>query len=75
MIEKFIKENIERDIKHFETTDDLYERYLNFSRFNNFDPVSRVKFAHAIRKIGVGVRHSFRGKAARWGVKLLPCKY
>lgn len=74
-MEKFIEENIEYDIKQFETTDDLYKRYLKFCRFYNFKAVSRRKFAFEIRIFNLGVKHIYKGLPSRWGVRLLPCKY
>ena len=75
MFAKFIEENIERDIKSFETTDVLYERYLDFCSSKNMQPMQRRAFAFELRNSYVGAKYSHKGKAARWGVKLLPCKY
>lgn len=75
MLEKFISENLEYDVKSFETTDDLYNRYLKYCTAYNYSPVSRTKFGHEVRKGGIGARYLYKGKVARWGVKLLPCKY
>jgi hypothetical protein len=75
LLEKFIEENLNKDIKSFETTDCLYERYQLYCKFHNLIPITRRKFAFEIRKCNIGARHSFQGKPARWGVRLLPCKY
>lgn len=75
MFEKFVEENIERDINSFETTDDLYKRYLLFCNFHNFTPVSRRKFAYDIKNSNIGIKDGRKPIPTRWGVKLLPCKY
>jgi hypothetical protein len=74
-MENFITENIERNLRNFELTHDLYDRYLQYCKFHKIIPVSERKFSFELRKWSVGVKHSFRGKYARWGVELLPCKY
>jgi intergrase/recombinase len=75
LLEKFIQENIQRDIKSSETTDDLYKRYRKFCRFHEVEAVSRRKFAYEIRKLNVGIKDGRKNIPTRWGVKLLPCKY
>lgn len=75
MLEKFIEENIERDIKSFERTDDLYKRYLLFCDFYNHKPIGRRKFAFEIRDMNIGIKDCRKTVPTRWGVKLLPCKY
>ena len=80
MLQKFIEENIERDINSFELTDDLYERYLKFCNFYNQESLTRLKFGNQLKKFNVGIydkrkRKGREGKSGRWGVKLLPCKY
>lgn len=75
MLEIFVEENIKRDIKSFETTEDLYSRYLKYCEFYNSIPISRRKFAFAIRRLNVGIKDGRKNIPTRWGVKLLPCKY
>lgn len=75
MLEKFIEENIEKDITSFETTDDLYRRYKKFCRFHKVESISRRKFAFEIRRLNVGIKDGRKNIPTRWGVKLLPCKY
>ncbi|AND10397.1 hypothetical protein Bt4C1_25375 [Bacillus thuringiensis serovar alesti] len=75
MFEKFIEENIERDNKNFELSDDLYKRYLVYCITYNLKPISRRSFGFRLTKERIGVWHKSKGKYARWGVKLLPCKY
>lgn len=79
LFEKFIEENIERDIKSFETINNLYERYLIFCGFYQIEPVKINSFGRQLRKFNTGVKHKrMRNRvieSGRWGVKLLPCKY
>ncbi|EOV9525605.1 primase-like DNA-binding domain-containing protein [Bacillus cytotoxicus] len=79
MFEKFIEENIERDIKSFETNNMLYERYKKFCRFYQIEIMTKRKFSIYMRKHNIGVRHkrmkNYLIENGRWGVKLLPCKY
>ncbi|WP_418055411.1 primase-like DNA-binding domain-containing protein [Priestia megaterium] len=80
MIDKFIKENIERNINNFEIVDDLYNRYLLFCEVNQVKPLTRGKFHNQIKYLGIGATDTRRrkgreNKVCRWGVKLLPCKY
>ncbi|UAT29536.1 hypothetical protein K7T73_13095 [Bacillus badius] len=80
MIEKFIEENIERDISSYETVENLYKRYLSFCEFYSLDPLTQTKFHNRIKYFAVGVtdtrkRKGRENKVGRWGVKLLPCKY
>lgn len=79
MFEKFIEENIERDIKSFETITNLYERYLKFCYFYKMNPVKINSFGRQLRNFNAGVKHKrMRNRlieTGRWGVKLLPCKY
>ena len=79
MIEKFIEENIERDVKSFEKKDDLYERYLSFCEFHQMAPLTKIKFGNRLRDANVGVRHHrMRNRQMEYGwqgVRLLPCKY
>ncbi|PKR82586.1 hypothetical protein [Heyndrickxia camelliae] len=80
MIEKFIAENIQRDITSYETVDDLYQRYLLFCRFYEIKSLTKTKFHNQIKYFAVGAtdkrrRKGRESKVCRWGVKLLPCKY
>ena len=79
MIKKYIRENIEREVKSFETINDLYKRYLKFCEFYKLEPLTRLKFGNQLKKFNVGVKHrrmkNYVSEAGRWGVKLLPCKY
>lgn len=79
MFKNFIEENIERDIKSFETNADLYERYKMFCRFYNLEPTTILKFGNKLKKSNVGIKHKRMKnritETGRWGVKLLPCKY
>ncbi|MGE6894448.1 primase-like DNA-binding domain-containing protein [Priestia flexa] len=79
MIEKFIQENIERDIKSFETNEDLYERYKKFCKFHQLEILSKQKFGIRLSKYNCGKKHrrmkNYVFENGRWGVKLLPCKY
>ncbi|MBO0961472.1 hypothetical protein J1P26_17335 [Neobacillus sp. MM2021_6] len=74
-METFIKENLERDIKNFELTEGLYKRYLAYCEINNLKPLGRKGFSARLHKERIGARYISNGKPARWGVKLLPCKY
>lgn len=75
MFEKFIEENDERDIKHFELLEVLYSRYLEYCKFNSVKPIGRNAFTYKFTKNRIGAFYTSKGKSARWGVKLLPCKY
>lgn len=79
MIDKFIQENIARDIKSFETNDDLYERFKKFCKFYNLKAISKQKFGIRMTKANVGKKHkrmnNYVFEYGRWGVRLLPCKY
>jgi hypothetical protein len=79
MIEKFIEENLEKDIKNFETNDALYERYKKFCEFYRVENITKPKLTIQLRKYNVGVKHrrtkNYVIEDGRWGVKLLPCKY
>ncbi|MBG9831871.1 MULTISPECIES: primase-like DNA-binding domain-containing protein [Bacillus cereus group] len=74
-MKKFIEENTERDIKSFELTDDLYKCYLKYCETYDLESISRRSFSYQLSKERIGAYHKFRNKPARWGVKLLPCKY
>lgn len=74
-MKKFVEENIERDIKNFELSADLYNQYLIYCKTYNLKPVSRKCFGFRLSKERIGVYHRSKNKPARWGVKLLPCKY
>lgn len=74
-MKKFIEENTVRDVKSFELTDDLYKRYLLYCKTYNLEPIGRVGFGMSLSKERIGAYHRSHGKPARWGVKLLPCKY
>lgn len=74
-MEKFIEENLERDSKNFELSDDLYQRYVMYCQTYNLKSISRNSFGHQLRLKRVGVLHRAKNKPARWGVRLLPCKY
>ncbi|PEP99939.1 primase-like DNA-binding domain-containing protein [Bacillus toyonensis] len=79
MIQQFVEENIERDIKSFETKETLYARYLRFCEFHNVQPLTKIKFGKKLDGLNVGVKHTqmknYMYENGRWGVKLLPCKY
>ncbi|CAG9620853.1 hypothetical protein BACCIP111883_01624 [Sutcliffiella rhizosphaerae] len=80
MIEKYIEENIKRDIKSYETVDCLYKRYLLFCKFYNSLPLTKTKFHNQMKYFCISVtdtrkRKGRENKVSRWGVKLLPCKY
>ena len=79
MIEKFIEENLEKDIKSFETIDDLYERYKKFCKYYEIEIITKQKFGIRLKNHNVGVKHkrmkNYHIDFGRWGVKLLPCKY
>ncbi|ANS50185.1 hypothetical protein BM86_30695 [Bacillus thuringiensis] len=75
MIGKFVEENLERDIKSFEVTNDLYKRYLKYCKTYNLKAISRTSFGYRLSQERIGAWHKSKGKAARWGVKLLTCKY
>ncbi|MBG9523143.1 MULTISPECIES: primase-like DNA-binding domain-containing protein [Bacillus cereus group] len=75
MLEKFIEENTERDSKHFELSVDLYKRYLKYCKAYKLKPFSRRSFGYRLAQERIGVWHNSKGKPARWGVRLLPCKY
>ncbi|KGR88704.1 primase-like DNA-binding domain-containing protein [Lysinibacillus odysseyi] len=79
MIEKFIEENIESDVKSFETIDDLYKRYLCFCEVNGLEALTKRMLNNRLSKLNVGVRHkrmrNYSLEYDRQGVKLLPCKY
>ena len=79
MIEKFIEENIERDVKNFELRADLYARYLKFCGFYNLEALTRARFGKQLDNVNLGVKHirmrNYVQETGRQGVKLLPCKY
>ena len=75
MLEKFINENIERNINSFEMTDDLYKRYSEFCKHHNYQIVNRRSFGIKIVSARVGGFYRKNKRPARWGVKLKPCKY
>ncbi|WP_369010348.1 primase-like DNA-binding domain-containing protein [Cytobacillus oceanisediminis] len=78
-MEKFIEENLERDIKSFEKNDDLYKRYLMYCQFYKLEPLTKRKFTNQLKNLNMGVKHhrmkNYVIEYGRWGVKLLPCKY
>lgn len=79
MFEKFIEENIKKEINNFVSFSDLRERYLLFCKFNQIKPVSKMKFSHALGKYNVGVRGNktinYNQINGRHCIRLLPCKY
>lgn len=80
MIEKFIQENIIRDIENYESLEDLYARYLSFCEFNKIENLTSTKFHNQLKKSNVGItderrRKNRENKIYRWGVRLSPCKY
>lgn len=78
-MEKFIEENLVKDIKNFEKNEDLYERYLKYCKFYSLKPLTKIKFNNQLKKFNMGVKHqrmkNYVIEYGRWGVKLLPCKY
>ena len=79
MIEKFVEENIESDVKSFETIDDLHGRYLKFCEVNGLEALTKRTLNNRLSKLNVGVRHkrmrNYSLEYGRQGVRLLPCKY
>lgn len=79
MFEKFIEENIEKDLNNFVSFSDLRKRYLVFCKHYNVNPISKMKFAHDLSKYDVGTRGkkgiNYSIVTGRHNVRLLPCKY
>ena len=79
MIEKFVEENLERDIKNHETLQELYSRYLLFCKHYEIEFLTIIKFSNLLRNNRIGVKHkkTINGKevTGRQGIRLLPCKY
>lgn len=79
MIEKFVEENIERDVKSFELRDVIYARYLKYCKFHGLEPLTRTRFGKQLDNLNLGVKHArmrnYIQETGRQGVRLLPCKY
>lgn len=79
MIEKFIQENLERDVTSFLDETDLYARYLRFCDFHKLEPLTKTKLGNQLNLFNAGIRHkkmkNYVMQFGRQGVKLLPCKY
>lgn len=79
MIEKFIEENLERDVKSFVTNDELYSRYLLFCKVNKISPITKTKLTNQLKVRGQGIRNvkSIKGVnyTVRHGLRLKQCPY
>lgn len=79
MFEKFIEENLERDVKCFLHESDLYARYLAFCEFHDLKPLTKTQLGNQLNNFNAGIRHkrtrNWVKEVGRQGVKLLPCKY
>lgn len=79
MFEKFIEENLERDVKNFLQESDLYTRYLAFCEFYKFKPLTKTQLGNQLNNLNAGRRHrrmrNYMQEIGRQGVKLSPCKY
>lgn len=79
MFEKFIEENLVKDIKGFEKNDDLYKRYLMHCKLYHLESCTKRKFTNQLKKMNIGIQHkrmkNYAIEYGRWGVRLLPCKY
>lgn len=79
MIEKFIKENLERDVKSFVTNDELYSRYLLFCKANEIAPITKIKLTNQLKVRGQGIKNvkSIKGVkyTVRHGLRLKSCPY
>lgn len=79
MFEKFVEENLERDVKCFLQESDLFARYLAFCKFYDLKPLTKTQLGNQLNKLNAGIRHrrtrDYGREIGRQGVKLLPCKY
>lgn len=79
MLDKFIEENIEKDINNFVSLSDLRKRYLLFCKFHEIKPVTKIKFSHDLGKHQVGMKGNkminYNQMRGRHNIRLLPCKY
>ncbi|MGE7545048.1 primase-like DNA-binding domain-containing protein [Sporosarcina newyorkensis] len=79
MIDKFINENLEKDLKSFELRDDIYVRYLAFCEHYKIQALTRTRFGKKLDEFNIGIRHkrmkNYVIETGRQGVRLLSCKY
>lgn len=79
MINKFIEENFQRNVKSFEKDSEIYARYLAFCKYHNVKPITKTMLSIQLKNLNAGVRHrrtrNWVKETGRQGVKLLPCKY
>ena len=57
MIENFILEAIERDVKSFVKVSDLYNHYKEYCESVNKTPLTQREFSFRFRKTGIAIKH------------------
>lgn len=58
MIRKFIDEKLEKDLKSFETAEDLYKSYKSFCEKHSVTPLTKIRFGKQLDNLNIGVKHS-----------------
>lgn len=56
-VEYFIRKNIEKDVKSFESNENIYFAYLEFCETHNFTPVSKTKLGRELNLLNIGISH------------------
>lgn len=79
MIEKFVEENLIRNVKEYESKNDIYERYLIFCEFYNIKPLSKGGLTRNLNDRLIGLPNVIMRNRkvinVRHGLELKPCPY
>lgn len=74
LVKKFVEENIERDVRVFETNEDIYKSYKAFCRNKEIEPMTIVSLGHRLNFLNIGVKHkkmvNYKFLYGRQGVRL-----
>lgn len=57
MVERFVSEKLERDVKSFLTTDEMYSAYSAFCGENDQEPLTKIKFNNRLKHQGICIKH------------------
>lgn len=74
MIEKFVNDMFERDVKSFITSKDLHEIYLKYAKENGLEEISQSALTKRLnnKRIGATMKKRVNGKyiGVRYGLKV-----
>ena len=74
IVEEFVSEHIERDVKSFATNDEIYSVYKNFCKHKNYKNLTKTALMNRLKYLNIGVSHRKTKNYVRYdgrqGVKL-----